>query len=752
VTEDDEGLPLVPEAPVYDAEPERLSDAAESRLAAIAQVARQYGAELERGKLRLVPGGEGPTAADLVSWARDAGLWAEAHKANWRLLMKNQTEPMVVLLDDGSAAVLAGVHKDRNIILLRDPRGAAGELPMPVDELRMKQLWSGQVIVVRPERGASPEDEPFDFRWIFNLIMTEKGIVRDISVASIAISLVGIAPALMVMMVIDKVLAQGDENTLIFITGLFFFLWVTEAALNYSRELLAGHLGARVDTRVHLHVFNRLLALPLEYYEMNPAGQTSHRLQQIWRVRQFITGSMLTVLLDFFTLCVVLPILFYIVPDLTWLTLAAAVIIALIVFSFLRPLRRMFGKVVQAEVDKSTVMVETVHGIRTVKSLALEAQQKEAWDGKVARSSKARLEAQRLGAWPSSLILPFQRFSERGTLLIGGLMAINDPTSVTVGQLVAVMVLGARVAAPLVSVSRIMQDMEEVRAAVVQISWVVNNPVEVTSRARGVTPDFVGKISFENLSFTYPGGKTPALSHLNAELPPGTMMGLVGRSGSGKSTIARLLQGISRSYEGFLKVDDIDLREIQLAHLRRSFGVVLQDNFLFRGTIRENVLAGRPGLTLENVVRACRLAGAEEFVERLPKGYETMIEEGSANLSGGQRQRLAIARALVTDPRLLILDEATSALDPESEALVNANLKAIAKGRTMVIVSHRLASLLDCDMTMVLERGEMLDLAPHNVLVERCATYRTLWHQQNRHLSPGTGQGPAAVSPALAGK
>jgi subfamily B ATP-binding cassette protein HlyB/CyaB len=245
-------------------------------------------------------------------------------------------------------------------------------------------------------------------------------------------------------------------------------------------------------------------------------------------------------------------------------------------------------------------------------------------------------------------------------------------------------------------------------------------------------------VAFEDVTFTYPGTKLPALSKITFEIPAGTMLGLVGRSGSGKSTITRLLQGINREYSGFVKIDGADLRAINLRHLRSSFGVVLQENFLFRGSIRDNILAGRPGLTMEDAIRAARLAGAEEFIERMPNGYETYIEEGSPNLSGGQRQRLAIARAVITDPRILILDEATSALDPESEALVNANLLRIARGRTMLIVSHRLSSLVDCDQIMVLDKGQLLDIAPHDVLLERCSVYRQLWAQQNRHLDkPG---------------
>jgi ATP-binding cassette, subfamily B, bacterial HlyB/CyaB len=272
--------------------------------------------------------------------------------------------------------------------------------------------------------------------------------------------------------------------------------------------------------------------------------------------------------------------------------------------------------------------------------------------------------------------------------------------------------------------------------------------LEADAGSGGLRPKFAGAITFEDVTFTYPNTKTPALERVSFSIPPGTMLGVVGRSGSGKSTVTRLLQGINRDYSGYVKIDGADLREINLRHLRSSFGVVLQDNFLFRGSIRDNILAGRPGLTLEDAIRAARLAGAEEFIERMPQGYETYIEEGSPNLSGGQRQRLAIARALIQDPRILILDEATSALDPESEALVNANLLRIARGRTMVIVSHRLSSLTECDQTLVLERGKVMDIAPHRTLLERCSVYRQLWAQQNRHLE---SQGPrhAVVAPTL---
>jgi ATP-binding cassette subfamily B protein len=334
-------------------------------------------------------------------------------------------------------------------------------------------------------------------------------------------------------------------------------------------------------------------------------------------------------------------------------------------------------------------------------------------------------------------------------VLFGAYMALEDKTGYAVGALFAFMMLSMRVAQPLVGLAKLIEDYEEVGSSIGEAASVLNRPIETDNASGGMRPKFSGALSFDDVTFTYGGTRVPALDRVSFSVPAGTMLGIVGRSGSGKSTLTRLLQGINRDYDGFLKIDGSDLKEINLRHLRQSFGVVLQENFLFRGSIRDNIIAGRPGLTLEHVVQAARLAGAEEFIERMPNGYETLIEEGSPNLSGGQRQRLAIARALITDPRLLILDEATSALDPESEALVNANLQRIARGRTMVIVSHRLSSLTECNQILVLEKGQVVDIAPHKTLLERCALYRQLWAQQNRHLDL---QGPrhAALAPAFA--
>jgi ATP-binding cassette, subfamily B, bacterial HlyB/CyaB len=262
----------------------------------------------------------------------------------------------------------------------------------------------------------------------------------------------------------------------------------------------------------------------------------------------------------------------------------------------------------------------------------------------------------------------------------------------------------------------------------------VNQPKEEGRSGLALRPQIAGQIDFIEVHFAYPGTVTPALDKVSFSIPQGTIFGIMGRSGSGKTTVTRLLQALHSDYQGQIKIDDNNLSQIDIDHLRSSIGVVLQDNLLFSGTIADAIGATKPDATLEEIMSAARLAGADEFIERLPAGYKTAIQEGSANLSGGQRQRIAIARALISNPRVLVLDEATSALDAESEAIVNANILSIAKGRTMIIISHRLSSLIAADAILVLERGKVYDVGRHHELLERCDIYSGLWHQQHRHL------------------
>ena len=711
--------------------------------------ARYFGLELDPHEFRLGPGETEPGAAALAEWAKNSGMWSRALRLRWRNLMHlGNTGPVVLLFNDGTAGLLTGANPEARFVTLKDPRAPEADPPILVDEMRLSEVWSGETILLRTERGGAEADPPFSLTWLFQMMGHERKSLIDLFVGSLALSFLTIVPPLIVMSIIDKVITHHSYSTLFLMSVILAIMVAYETLLGFARRLIIAVVGVRTDARLNLHVFSRLVRLPLDYFERHPAGETMYKVTQIHQVRQFITGKLLTTLLDLITLLVLLPFLFWLNATLAWIVLVCSTIVMLIILAYLRPLRVVYGKVLAAETNKQSALGETIFGIKTVKSLALEPQRKALWDERVAEAGKWRLAFSKLANWPQTLVTPIERFMWMGIVLVGAYLALSDETGFMVGSLFAFMMLSQRVSQPLVGLARLIEEWEEVGGAMAQAAEVLNRPLEVDAASGGLRPKFAGAVSFEEVSFTYSGTKVPALDKISFSVPAGTTLGIVGRSGSGKSTATRLLQGINREYSGFVKIDGADLREINLRHLRSSFGVVLQENFLFRGTIRDNILAGRPGLTLEDAIRAARLAGAEEFIERMSNGYETQIEEGSPNLSGGQRQRLAIARALITDPRILILDEATSALDPESEALVNANLARMARGRTMLIVSHRLSSLVDCDQILVLEKGKVADIGTHAQLLERCVVYRQLWAQQNRHMDK---QGPrhAALAPNL---
>jgi ATP-binding cassette subfamily B protein len=329
-----------------------------------------------------------------------------------------------------------------------------------------------------------------------------------------------------------------------------------------------------------------------------------------------------------------------------------------------------------------------------------------------------------------------------GSFALGVYFALTTTDPYFAGTLFTFLLLSQRLASPLMQASQLIQQYDEARTAIGVTASLVNQPPEQGRSGDGVRNPLLGHVEFSGVVFQYKGALKPALKNVSFEIPQGTTLGVMGRSGSGKTTITRLLQRLNPDYSGLVKVDGIDVRNYDLTHFRSSLGVVLQENFLFSGTIRSNITMAKPDASFDEMVHAARLAGAEEFIDKLPAGYETYVYEGSPNLSGGQRQRLAIARALITDPKILILDEATSALDAESEAIVNANIERISQGRTVITISHRLASLVKADAILVMEQGEVNDIGKHEELLERNEIYAHLWYTQNPHTAPSAAAAP----------
>jgi subfamily B ATP-binding cassette protein HlyB/CyaB len=722
-------------------------------LHALVTVARHHGLHLSATQIRRDYGietGE-PSSKLLLKIAADAGLVARSAQLKWKHLSRlDKALPLLLRLRDGRAMVMIAFQRSGSTqtALLLDPLSPE-QACIAVDELRLASVWNGEAIFVKRRYRISDSERPFGAGWLVGQILKEKPIFRDVGISALMLSLFALVPPLVFMVIVDRVLVHQRLSTLYVLFACMLFLLVFDTTFGALRRYLVAVGTAKVDARISTYIFDRMIGLPIDFFERNPTGVVAYKLNEIWRIRNFMTGQLFGTLLDSMTLLVLIPAMFILSAPLTFMVLGIAMIMCLVVVIYIGPLGRAYSKIVVAEQRKNSFMIEVLHGMRTVKSLALEGRKRLDWDVRVADAIRANTNMQLLSNQPQTILQPLEKLIYIGTLGIGAYLAIGEGAIVHAGTLVAFSMIAGRAASPFIQIAALLQQFEEVRGAISQVASVVNEQPERQPGYNGVRPVIKGEIVFSDVRFRYAGSLTPALNNVSFSVKAGDVIGVMGRSGSGKTTLTRLLQGLHQNYDGLIKIDGVDLREIDLSHLRSSLGVVLQDNFLFSGSIRENIVAANRSASLEDVMRAARLAGAEEFIERLPRGYETVIEEGSSNLSGGQRQRVAIARALLVDPAVLILDEATSALDPDSEAIINNNLNRIADGRTMIVISHRLASLVSCDQIMVLERGELYDMGKHDDLLQRCDIYRHLWFQQNRHLSPGSSHERAFRPPAI---
>jgi ATP-binding cassette subfamily B protein len=676
------------------------------------------------------------TTAQLLRCARSAGLKGKVtHLRKNELSHLKKALPAIVTLKNGSNMVLLrldGGPEDVRVIL-QDPN-ADPEAHLIIDPIRFQEVWSGDVILIKRNYEISDENQPFSIGLVAAFVFRERWVVRDIAISAVVLSFLALSPIMFWRLLSDKVIYYKAYNTFFVVCLAMLVLVIFEAVFAYVRQFLIVHLTTRIDVKLATYMFEKVLNLPMEFFERTQTGTITYDMNQMWKIRLFLMGQVFGTVLDSTTLIIFLPIMFFFSPIMTLIVLVSCGLMTGWIVLMLPAYRRKSQAVEVAESERGALLVQTIYGIRTVKSLALDARQRHHWDVLTARVAKLRFAEGMLGNLIQACVRPLERFAVSGSYAVGVYLALSSNDPVYVGALFAFLMLSQRVSGPLLQMAKLINQYDEARIAVAVVAKLVNQPPEEGRSGNGVRKPIDGHIEFLKVTFKYPGAASPALDAVSFDLPKGTTLGIMGRSGSGKTTVTRLLQRLHSEYSGMIKIDGIDVREYDVDHLRRSLGVVLQDNFLFSGTIRENITAGKIDATFDEIVRAARLAGAEEFIERLPRGYETYVYEGSPNLSGGQRQRLAIARALIVDPKILILDEATSALDADSEAIVNANISRIAHGRTLIIISHRLSSLVSADAILVLEQGAVMDVGQHDELLERCDIYSALWHQQTSHV------------------
>ncbi|HEY0106460.1 MAG TPA: peptidase domain-containing ABC transporter [Rhizomicrobium sp.] len=707
---------------------------------ALCAVARHFGLDWSLPRLLHIYGGEAePSAAALARIALDEGMKSAVHKTRWEHLPRfKSTTPFLARLSNGAyvvvlhppgieAAVPSGdAREPDDLITIFNPRVPDANL-FKLSRVEFEQHWTGEIVLLRRNFKLTDESQPFGLRWFIPEFWRQRSLFANVIVAALTLHVLALAVPIFFQLVIDKVLVHMGVQTLVVIGCGVVLATMFDATMNWLRGYFMLRGSSRIDIRLARTTFRHLMALPIGFFERLPAGVITKHMQQASQIREFLTGKLLMTLLDLPALFVFLPLLIYYSGELTLVVLGVSLLLALFIGLIIGPYRRRLRKLYQAEAARQSLLVESIHGMRTVKSLNLEPRRQEAWEAAAAQAIRTYVEVGKISLVANTLSQFVDRALTIAIVVTGTFLVFAG--KLTVGELVAFNMLSGRVTAPILQFIGLLNNYQEVLMSVDMLGEVMNRPVE-QSLARGLTPAIAGAIDLDNVVFRYPNTERPALDGFSATIPAGAFVGVVGRSGSGKTTLSALLQGLYFPTEGSVRIDGHNLRDIDLAYFRAQTGVVPQDPFLFRGTVKENIRMGLPTASFEDIVTAARAAGADDFIEALPQHYDTQLEEGGTNLSGGQKQRLSIARALLRQPRVIIFDEATSALDPESEAVVVRNLGRIAKGRTTIVISHRLQTIRDADFIIVMDMGKAVDIGTHAELLSRNLVYNQLWMQQ----------------------
>ncbi|CAK0749804.1 ATP-binding cassette subfamily B protein [Gammaproteobacteria bacterium] len=671
-----------------------------------------------------------PTIEQFIRMAEENGLKARYQSTDWAgLLSLKGVFPIFAVLDNGNWVIVVGMRKEeRGVrVALLDPLEVGTNLLL-LDSTQFCTRWKGDAVFAKRIFSVTDEDQPFGLRWFLPEILRQRAAFRDIAVVAIFMMLLGLASPIFFQLIADKVLVHESYSTLYVLSVGILIAIFFESAFGFLRQYLVLGATNKIDMRLARRTFSHLLSLPIEFFESSSAGIIIKHVQQIEQIRHFLTGNLFMTMLELSGLLVFGPMLFFYSAKLAALVLLFATIMALVVAVLIKPFRARLEKLYEAEARRQALLVESIHGMRTVKALALEPVRRREWDNRSANSIANYFRVGQMSNIAVTLTHTLERLMGITILVLGAQEVFAH--NLSLGTLIAFQMISGRVSGPLVQIVGLANEYQKIAVSVRMLGEVMNRPGEGRGRGVGLRPRLQGGITFEQVGFRYPGSTSMTLDDISLNLKAGMVVGVVGRSGSGKTTLTRLIQGMYSVNQGVIRMDGLDIREIELSHLRSSIGVVLQENFMFRGTVRDNISISKPNGTLNEIIAAAQAAGADEFIERLPQGYDTLLEENGANLSGGQKQRLSIARAILPAPRILILDEAASALDPDSEAIFIRNLARISVGKTVIMVSHRLSTLVKADAIIVFDRGRIMDVGTHSELLPRCEIYRHLWHQQ----------------------
>ncbi|MCP5406585.1 MAG: type I secretion system permease/ATPase [Chromatiaceae bacterium] len=694
-------------------------------LACLVTVARLYGLPADPQQLRHSHSESGKTFDErtIILAGKELGLKIRALNSHWKRLHKTPL-PAIAQHRDGRWFIIAGFKDDR--VLIQDPLESK---PLALPGEILGKSWEGRLILATRRARVDDPDGRFDFGWFIPAILKYRRLLGEVLLASLFVQLFALVTPLFFQVVVDKVLVHKGLTTLHVLAIGLLGISLFEVVLGGLRSYLFSHTTNRVDVALGAKLFRHLLALPIVYFEARRVGDSVARVRELENIRNFLTGSALTLVVDLVFTFVFFAVMYYYSPRLTLVVLGAIPFYLLLSVWITPIMRKRLNEKFNRGAENQAFLVESITGVETLKSMAVEPQMQRRWEEQLAGYVGASFRSANLGNIAGQTAGFINKVSVVLILWIGATLVMQGQLSV--GQLIAFNMLAARISGPILRLVQLWQEFQQAGISVRRLGDILNTPTEPGyNPGRAALPALRGEVCFNGVSFRYRPDRAEVLRNIDLKIEVGEVIGIVGRSGSGKSTLTKLIQRLHVPGSGRVLIDGIDLALVEPAWLRRQVGVVLQENFLFNRTIRDNIALANPGSAMEQIVRASQLAGAHEFILELAEGYDTLVGERGATLSGGQRQRIALARTLLTNPRILILDEATSALDYESERIIQHNMRSICRERTVFIIAHRLSAVREADRIVVLDRGRIVEMGAHAELLAGQGQYAHLHAMQ----------------------